>query len=434
MSQGTAAGNLTSFGQLKYPSDLSEEHFFPEAIRFGFVQRTGVDFDDVTDAMTNTYKKELRTSRSSDFVTGGRHGLGTGDLQWGSESGLGDVTFSQATPADKAILDEKFRKYQETHGGEKPEPSLVETWINKIGAGWASTQAAFGNIQRQNSTTQEIGSIFLHMPNSISLNESAGWGGESLGVVGNLTKGALKGSDTTAMQSMAGAAIGSAGNLMAAAAGGIVGTILSKIPGVSGMTGGLLGLIGGEVIQRGGEAAFSVKQNPYMEMMFSGIGFRSYKFDFVFRARNKSEIKTVGEIIKKFRQHSRPTWVGSSLGKSFMNYPQEFQIQFLTELVSTNSYEQNLHLPYLKPSVLTSVDTNFTPNNIWAAYDKGAPVAITLGLSFSETQLVMADDVAKDGLAMNEQMGQNPAGGLSDGSVPDALGRTSGNGAGRNWT
>ena len=140
MSQGTAAGNLTSFGQLKYPSDLSEEHFFPEAIRFGFVQRTGVDFDDVTDAMTNTYKKELRTSRSSDFVTGGRHGLGTGDLQWGSESGLGDVTFSQATPADKAILDEKFRKYQETHGGEKPEPSLVETWINKIGAGWASTR------------------------------------------------------------------------------------------------------------------------------------------------------------------------------------------------------------------------------------------------------------------------------------------------------
>ena len=48
MSQGTAAGNLTSFGQLKYPSDLSEEHFFPEAIRFGFVKRTGVDFKEIT--------------------------------------------------------------------------------------------------------------------------------------------------------------------------------------------------------------------------------------------------------------------------------------------------------------------------------------------------------------------------------------------------
>jgi hypothetical protein len=185
------------------------------------------------------------------------------------------------------------------------------------------------------------------------------------------------------------------------------------------MTGGLLGAIGGNVIQSGAEAAFSVKQNPYMEMMFSGIGFRSYKFDFVFRARNKTEIKTVGEIIKKFRQHSRPTWVESGFGKSFMNYPQEFQIQFLTDF--NNSYEQNLNLPYLKPAVCTSVDTNFTPNNIWAAYDKGAPVAITLGLSFSETELVMADDVARDGLDMNEQEGQNPAGSISNRSVPSAI-------------
>ena len=46
----------------------------------------------------------------------------------------------------------------------------------------------------------------------------------------------------------------------------------------------------------------------------------------------------------------------------------------------------------------------------------------------------MADDVARDGLAMNEQMGQNPTGGISDRAVTDALGRTSGNGASRNWT
>ena len=274
--------------------------------------------------------------------------------------------------------------------------------------------------------------VYLNMPNSIALNEPAGWGGQELGVIGNLTKGLLKGSDTTAMESIAGGAVGHAGNLLAAAAGGIVGTVLSKIPGVSGMAGGLLGLIGGETIQRGGEAAFSVKQNPYMEMMFSGIGFRSYKFDFVFRAKNKSEIITVGEIIKKFRQHSRPTWVESSLGKSFMNYPQEFQIQFLTDF--NNSYEQNLHLPYLKPAVCTSVDTNFTPNNIWSAYDKGAPVAITLGLSFSEMELVMADDVARDGLDMNEQMGQNPAGSISNGSLPSSITQQVGGGASRNWT
>ena len=419
MSQGTAAGNLTPFGQLKYPSDLSEEHFFPEAIRFGFVQRTGVDFKEVTAAMKAEYMNELRSSMR--------------DYQHALDSGHGeDQAFDN--PADKARIDAEIQKYKDSHDGASPDDSRMETIFNEISAGWAGGQAALGVVRAQNSSKHEIGSVYLNMPNSISLNEPAGWGGQELGVLGNLTKGVLKGSDTTAMEGIAGAAVGSAGNLLAAAAGGIVGTVLSRIPGVSGMTGGILGAIGGNVIQSGAEAAFSVKQNPYMEMMFSGIGFRSYKFDFIFRARNKSEIATVGEIIKKFRQHSRPTWVGNSLGKSFMNYPQEFQIQFLTELVSTNSYEQNLNLPYLKPAVCTSVDTNFTPSNIWAAYDKGAPVAITLGLSFSETELVMADDVARDGLAMNEQMGQNPTGGISDGSVPDALGRTSGNGASRNWT
>jgi len=411
MSQGTAAGNLTDFGQLKYPSDLSEEHFFPEAIRFGFVQRKGVDFKEVTAAMKTEYKNELKSSRKANMrravIASGIEGF--------------DPIVSDATrnPADKARIDAEIQKYKDSHDGASPDDSYMETIFNEISAGWAGGQAALGVVQAHNSTKREIGSVYLNMPNSIALNEPAGWGGQELGVMGNLTKGVLKGSDTSAMEGMAGAAVGSAGNLLAAAAGGIVGTVLSRIPGVSGMTGGLLGAIGGNVIQSGAEAAFSVKQNPYMEMMFSGIGFRSYKFDFVFRARNKTEIKTVGEIIKKFRQHSRPTWVESGFGKSFMNYPQEFQIQFLTDF--NNSYEQNLNLPYLKPAVCTSVDTNFTPNNIWAAYDKGAPVAITLGLSFSETELVMADDVARDGLDMNEQEGQNPAGSISNRSVPSAI-------------
>ena len=44
----------------------------------------------------------------------------------------------------------------------------------------------------------------------------------------------------------------------------------------------------------------------------------------------------------------------------------------------------------------SNVETNFTPDNIWSAYRAGAPVAITLGLTFSETELVMADDIEKE--------------------------------------
>jgi hypothetical protein len=190
------------------------------------------------------------------------------------------------------------------------------------------------------------------------------------------------------------------------------------------MSGGILGAIGGETIQRGMESAFSVSHNPYMEMMFSGVGFRSFKFDFVFRARNKSEIATVGNIIKKFRQYSRPSWVGGGLGKSFMNYPQEFNIKFLTMTNPNTNVEQyvpNKHLPTLKPCVCSSVETNYTPQSIWSAFEDGAPVSITLGLTFQETALVMAEDVATEWPEAEEQQGINPVGGQSDDSVVSAI-------------
>ena len=40
-----------------------------------------------------------------------------------------------------------------------------------------------------------------------------------------------------------------------------------------------------------------------------------------------------------------------------------------------------------------NVSTNYTPQSIGAAHAGGEPVAVTLGLSFQETELVMAEDV-----------------------------------------
>ena len=44
-----------------------------------------------------------------------------------------------------------------------------------------------------------------------------------------------------------------------------------------------------------------------------------------------------------------------------------------------------------------NVTSNFTPQSIWAAHKGGIPLAVTLGLSFQETELVMAEDVWKEG-------------------------------------
>ena len=44
----------------------------------------------------------------------------------------------------------------------------------------------------------------------------------------------------------------------------------------------------------------------------------------------------------------------------------------------------------------TNVETNYTPNGVWTAFNMGAPVSVTLGLSFQETELVTAEDINKE--------------------------------------
>ena len=56
-----------------------------------------------------------------------------------------------------------------------------------------------------------------------------------------------------------------------------------------------------------------------------------------------------------------------------------------------------MNVPQLKNCVCDNVTTNYTPQSIWAAHNGGVPVAVTLGLSFQETELIMAEDVHRDG-------------------------------------
>ena len=56
-----------------------------------------------------------------------------------------------------------------------------------------------------------------------------------------------------------------------------------------------------------------------------------------------------------------------------------------------------MNVPQLKDCVCDNVSSNYTPQSIWAAHKGGVPVAVTLSLSFQETELVMAEDVWKEG-------------------------------------
>ena len=179
MSQGTALGVLKSFPTLTYPSDLSEEHFFPEAIRFGFHRRSGVDFDVVVGEAKTKYGEYMDTNSPV-----GKSATGE-DIVRQVQLTLG--------PADKDSMQAALAAERKRQGVDNldREESWVEEWKQKAGAMLAAAGGAGSSVQVQNSTLQPVGNIYLDM------------------------------------QKLAGAGVGAAVNVMAAAAGGIVGTILS---------------------------------------------------------------------------------------------------------------------------------------------------------------------------------------------------------------
>ena len=58
-----------------------------------------------------------------------------------------------------------------------------------------------------------------------------------------------------------------------------------------------------------------------------------------------------------------------------------------------DSYITNPYLPELKMCVCTGVNTNFSQSGGWRSFEGGAPVDISLQLTFSETEIITGEDV-----------------------------------------
>ena len=57
---------------------------------------------------------------------------------------------------------------------------------------------------------------------------------------------------------------------------------------------------------------------------------------------------------------------------------------------------RNRYLPKYKMCAITDVGVNYTPDGNYAVFDGGDPVATELKISFMETKLIFAEDVAEE--------------------------------------
>ena len=346
MARAKLTDELSGDNSLLFPQDMDQQ-FYPESIKFGIYERQGVSYSALKKKVGESTDKLVKFFNSSSGGTGG--GTGISELIEKGEAIVANISTSIGT-----------KSVQNT---------------NNVGASTDSTSSSSSSkLQKNKSVEKHLKSIYLNMPSSVVFNESVGWQGADLGVIGALKTGNMKAALENGLLSNAGAILG--GGALALG-GGIAGGIIGSV-------------LGGGALQSGIESTFNVKANPYKEQTFQGVDFRSFDFTFTLRARSQTDVNLIQKIIRAFRQYSKPTFETSS-DHSVFSYPKEFRIEFLT-IDGNNSYITNKYLPEIKYCVCTSVNTNFSGTG-WRSFEDGAPVDVSLQLTFQETEIITGEDV-----------------------------------------
>lgn len=150
-----------------------------------------------------------------------------------------------------------------------------------------------------------------------------------------------------------------------------LGTSLAKLPGA----------FGSVDLQTALSAQSKTSLNPFKEVIFESVDFRSFAFKYKFLPRSKSESEQVKKIIKLFKFHMHPEL---SSGKLFFIYPSEFQITYYFEGA------ENQYFHKFAPCVLESMEVTYG-GDTFSSFDNGDPTEINMSLTFREQEILTKD-------------------------------------------
>ena len=122
--------------------------------------------------------------------------------------------------------------------------------------------------------------------------------------------------------------------------------------------------------------------NPNMELLFSDVTIRNFRFNFKLTPRNPKEAQQVKLIIRAFKRNMAPQAQGGvqGAGNFFLRTPNVFKIRY------RSGNKDHPFLNKFKQCFLTGVQTTYTGEGVYSTYDDRTPVSIILDLSFKEIQ------------------------------------------------
>ena len=132
--------------------------------------------------------------------------------------------------------------------------------------------------------------------------------------------------------------------------------------------------------------------NPNLELLFNGVGIRTFPFSFQFFPRNRSEGQVVLDIIRTLKIEMAPSRTSKSIaGGIFITAPSVFHLKYK---------KGNGPHPFLNrflPTVLSDMKVNYTAAGSHSTFYDGTPTHIQVDMQFKELNPIFREDYASAG-------------------------------------
>ncbi len=154
------------------------------------------------------------------------------------------------------------------------------------------------------------------------------------------------------------------------------GAAMAKLPGAFGATD----------VQALLSSSSKTSLNPFKEVIFESVDFRSFAFRYRFMPRSKAESEEVKRIINLFKFHMHPEL---SSGKLFFVYPSEFVITYFFEGA------ENRYFHKMAPVVLEKCEVSYGGEQ-FSTFVDGNPTEVSMSLVFRETEIITKNLMKSD--------------------------------------
>lgn len=127
--------------------------------------------------------------------------------------------------------------------------------------------------------------------------------------------------------------------------------------------------------------------NPNLELLFNGVGIRTFPFSFQFFPRNRSEGQVVMNIIRTLKTEMAPSRTSkSAAGGVFISAPSVFHLKY------KKGSGEHPFLNRFLPTVLSDMKVNYTAAGSHSTFYDGTPTHIQVDMQFKELNPIFRED------------------------------------------